>query len=131
MRASDRITRRSQVQILSPLLEKPRKRGSFVLRSAIGGRNLCPDLAFTERLRWGTTSAETPSSSRRVCAARKPSDTSASAIAPYTGECSAGTITWSVTQPESKSACSAAAAARGESLARKCLAVIRKDQSEV
>jgi hypothetical protein len=58
----------------------------------------------------GTISADTPSWRRRVLPARKPSDTSASAIVPYTGAISAGTMTWSLTQPESKPACSAATA---------------------
>jgi hypothetical protein len=46
MRASDLITRRSQVQILPPLLEKPRKRGFSVLMFVIGWQNFCPTFAF-------------------------------------------------------------------------------------
>jgi hypothetical protein len=65
----------------------------------------------TSGRRCGTMRAETPSPSRRVRAARKPSETSASAIVPYTGAYSPGTMRWSVTQPESKPTSSAATAA--------------------
>src|SRR5207249_8254660 len=55
-RTSDRITRRSQVQILPPLLEKPRKRGFSVLLIVIGGPNFCPAFAFTRLVRSFSTS---------------------------------------------------------------------------
>jgi hypothetical protein len=47
---SDRIARRSQVQILPPLLEKPRKRGFFVLTAAISRQNFCPTFALTDAM---------------------------------------------------------------------------------
>ena len=50
LRTSDRITRRSQVQILPPLLEKPRKRGFSVLWIVIGEANFCQLLRWTEAM---------------------------------------------------------------------------------
>ena len=48
------MTRRSQVQILPPLFEKPGKRGSSVLRIGIDAANFCPTFAYgsAERRRW-------------------------------------------------------------------------------
>jgi len=90
------ITRRSQVQILPPLLERPRKRGLFYPSGKASSRRFCP--TFARSLRMGRACGDDPVHGKEGVGGSSPPEGSAKAAQiaafPVEGACRSSGMRW-------------------------------------